>query len=176
MISRLQPQITTQVKKPRPLVYSLEEVIITRDATSAHIKYKDAAYGETFFTIGPEVAELTDQEIVDLYNDTLRRQAELARNFKYVAVEPPLGSRQITYQPASDQWTPRGGVLRCLIEDGAQGGREPVITIDDKEMSWAEFGTMLCTYAGWGMRIEFTPDDAIHRRPALEVREPEKSG
>jgi hypothetical protein len=112
--------------------------------------------------------------IADRYNDTLRSQAELARNFKYVAVEPPLGSPQITYHASADQWTHRGGVLRCLIEDGAEGGREPVITIDDKELSWAEFGTMLCTYAGWGMRIEFTPDDAIHRRPTLEVREPEK--
>ncbi|MGO8675401.1 MAG: hypothetical protein ACLQVX_05985 [Limisphaerales bacterium] len=162
------------MRKPRPIVYSLDEVIITRDATTAHIKYKDAAYGETFLTIGPEIADLTDQEIVDLYNDTLRSQAEMARNFKYVAVEPPLGSPQITYHPSSDQWTPRGGVLRCLIEDGAEGGREPVVTIDNKELSWAEFGTMLCTYTGWGMRIEFTPDDAIHRRPKLVVREPKK--
>ena len=39
--------------------------------------------------------------------------------------------------------------------------------------SRGEFGTMLCTYAGWGMRIEFTPEDDVHRRPRLEVREPE---
>jgi hypothetical protein len=52
--------------------------------------------------------------------------------------------------------------------------REPVITIDGQELSWQEFGTMLCTYAGWGMRIEFTPEDAVHRRPRLEVREPTK--
>jgi hypothetical protein len=25
---------------------------------------------------------------------------------------------------------------------------------------------------GWGMRIEFVPDDQLHPRPALEVREP----
>jgi len=31
---------------------------------------------------------------------------------------------------------------------------------------------MLTTYAGWGMRIEFVPDDQLHRRSALEVREP----
>jgi hypothetical protein len=162
------------MKKPRPLVYSLDEVTITRDATTAHIQYKDAAYGGTFLTIGPEIADLTDQQIIDRYNDTLRSQAELARSSKYVAIEPPLGSPQIQYHADSDQWTPLGDVLRCYIEDGAEGGREPVITIDDKELSWAEFGTMLCTYAGFGMRIEFTPDDAIHRRPALEVREPEK--
>ncbi|MBV8226359.1 MAG: hypothetical protein JO232_14355 [Verrucomicrobia bacterium] len=27
--------------------------------------------------------------------------------------------------------------------------------------------------AGWGMRIEFVPEDEVHRRPVLEVREPE---
>jgi len=33
---------------------------------------------------------------------------------------------------------------------------------------------MLTVYAGWGMRIEFVPEDDIHRRPALEVREPDE--
>jgi hypothetical protein len=160
------------VRKPRPIVYSLEEVIITRDTTSAHIKYKDPDYGETTLTIGPGIQRLTDQEIVDLYNDTLRRDAEHARNFNYVAIEPPLGSPQIEFHRSSDQWTPRGDVLRCQIMDTPDDPREPVITIDDKELTWGEFGTMLCTYAGWGMRIEFTPEDAVHRRPRLEVREP----
>jgi hypothetical protein len=47
-----------------------------------------------------------------------------------------------------------------------------VIEIDDHELTLEEFGRLLTTYAGWGMRIEFTPEDEIHRRPALEVREP----
>jgi hypothetical protein len=111
---------------------------------------------------------------VDLYNDTLRAEAEHARNFNYVAIEPPFESAQIEFHHDADQWTPRGNVLRCLIMDGAEEGREPVITIDDKERTWREFGAMLCTYAGWGMRIEFTPEDAVHRRPKLEVREPEE--
>jgi hypothetical protein len=33
---------------------------------------------------------------------------------------------------------------------------------------------LLVTYAGWGMRIEFTPDDETDRRPRLEVRDPEE--
>jgi len=32
---------------------------------------------------------------------------------------------------------------------------------------------MLTTYSGWGMRIEFVPEDELHRRPAHEVREPD---
>ena len=60
---------------------------------------------------------MTDQEIIDLYNETLKAQAELARSVKYVAIEPPLGSAQIEYSEQCDQWTPRGHVLRCLIDD-----------------------------------------------------------
>jgi hypothetical protein len=162
------------MRKPRPIVYSLEEVIITRDETTAHIKYKDPDYGETGLVLGDKVQRMTDQDIIDAYNDTLRAQAEHARDFKYIAIEPPLGSPQIKFHPECDQWTSRGDVLRCLIMDKSGDPREPVITIDNQELSWQEFGAMLCTYAGWGMRIEFTPEDAIHRRPTLEVREPEK--
>jgi hypothetical protein len=162
------------MRKPRPIVYNLEEVVITRDDSTAHIKYKDPDYGETGLVLGEKLKDMTDQEIIDAYNDTLKAQAELARDFKYIAIEPPLGSPQITFHPDCDQWTPRGDVLRCLIMDKSGNPREPVITIDNQELSWQEFGEMLCTYAGWGMRIEFTPEDAIHRRPKLEVREPKK--
>ena len=162
------------MRKPRPIVYSADEVIITRDKTTAHIKYKDPDFGETGLVLGEKIQHMTDQEIIGAYNDTLRAQAEHARNFKYIAIEPPLGSLQIKFHPESDQWTPRGDVLRCQIMDKSGDPREPVITIDNKELSWQEFGTMLCTYAGWGMRIEFTPEDVIHRRPRLEVREPTK--
>ena len=148
--------------------------MITRDETTAHIKYKDPDYGETGLVLGEKIKHMTDQEIVDAYNETLKAEAEHARDFKYIAIEPPLGSAQIQYHPESDQWTPRGDVLRCHLMDKSGDPREPVITIDNNELSWEEFGTMLCTYAGWGMRIEFTPEDAIHRRPALEVREPRK--
>ena len=60
-------------------------------------------------------------------------------------------------------------MLRCLVEDDENG--QLVVGIDDQELSLEEFGRMLTTYAGWGMRIEFVPDDQLHRRPALEVRE-----
>jgi hypothetical protein len=49
-----------------------------------------------------------------------------------------------------------------------------VVGIDDHELGLEEFGRMLTTYAGWGMRIEFVPREAVHRRPALKVEEPKK--
>ena len=32
---------------------------------------------------------------------------------------------------------------------------------------------MVGTFGGWGMRMEFVPDDELHQRPKLEVREPD---
>jgi hypothetical protein len=54
---------------------------------------------------------------------------------------------------------------------------EVIITREDDSavIRYKEEG-MLTTYAGWGMRIEFVPDDQLHRRPTLEVREPDPEG
>ena len=86
----------------------------------------------------------------------------------------PGGSSQVTHYPGTtNQWAPRGGVLRCTIDDGGgDDGSLPVICIDDQEFSWDEFGKMLCTYAGWGMRLIFVPDDELEHVPKVAVREP----
>lgn len=44
--------------------------------------------------------------------------------------------------------------------------------IDDHDLSWQEFGRLLTTHAGWGMRIILVPDDETHVTPSIEVREP----
>ena len=38
-----------------------------------------------------------------------------------------------------------------------------------QEFSWDDFGKMLCTYAGWGMRIVFVPDDELEIAPKVVV-------
>ena len=148
----------------------LDEVILTRGSDYVEIVYKEPNVPSTRLEIGPEVSGLSDQEIIDLFNEMLRERAKFAAEYKHVAVEVPLGSPQIKYFARSQQWCPRGGALRCLIGD-EEG--QLVVGIDDRELSLEEFGRMLTTYAGWGMRIEFVPDDQLHRRPALEVREPD---
>ena len=80
---------------------------------------------------------------------------------------------QIEYFEKGDQWTPHGDVLRCVISDGGPDN-EPIIYVDDRELSWREFGRLMTTYAGWGMRIVFVPDDELHEEPQIEVREPEE--
>ena len=159
------------MKGKKRYIASLDEVTITRDGDYAWIAYKEEGIGGTRLQIGPEIGEMSDREILELYNDCLRAQAKRAAEYKHVAVEVPLGSAQIEYVDRCDQWVPRGGVLRCLIHDDEE--HQLVVEIDDQELRLEEFGKLLTTYAGWGMRIEFVPDDEVHRRPALEVREPE---
>ena len=58
-----------------------------------------------------------------------------------------------------------------MIHD--EEGRRPVIEIDDRDFTLEEFGTMLTTFSGWGMRIVFVPDSDLEKRPVIVVREPE---
>ena len=60
-------------------------------------------------------------------------------------------------------------MLRCLIQDDEHG--QLVVKIDEQELRLKQFGKLLSTYEGWGMRIEFVPDVAVHRRPVLKVQE-----
>jgi len=158
------------MKRKQQYIVRLDEVKLTRDGDTAIIEYKEAGVPTTHLRIGPQIVDMSDEEIVDLFNETLRAQAKLAAEYKHVAVEVPLGSPQIEYHARSEQWTPRGTVLRCTINDDEH--RQAVIQIDDRELCIEDFGRLLTTYAGWGMRIEFVPEDQTHRRPPLEVREP----
>lgn len=158
---------------------SPDEVRITRqaDGETALIEYADEAIASTRLRIGPKVVSMTDRQIVDVFNEGVAASEEMRRRYEHVAVEVPVGKPQIERFELGDQWVPRGSVLRCLIEDTGhdQGEPEPVIYIDDHELSWTEFGRLLMTHAGWGMRLVFVPDDELHDPPQIEIREPDKA-
>jgi hypothetical protein len=159
-----------RMKKPR--VASPDEVRITRDGDAALIEFADESIASTRLGIGPQIKQMTDAQILECFNECQRAMEYSRATYNHVAVEIPVGKPQIEYSAQCDQWTPRGDVLRCVIEDDENG--DPVIHVDDQELSWREFGGLLRTYAGWGMRIIFVPDDATHEEPAIEVREPKK--
>ena len=158
------------MRKQRPRVAYPNEVTIRREGEYGVIEFKDGSVATTHLKIGLEIADMSDEDILNVYNDCMRAQSKLVRDNPYVAKEVPLGSPQIEYFEPGDQWTPRGNVLRCFIETDEDN--QATVCIDDKELSLGEFGRLLTTYAGWGMRIEFVPDDDLHRRPTLEVSEP----
>src|SRR5262249_45073653 len=89
------------------------------------------------------------------------------------ATEIPVGKPQVRLE--GNQWVPRGHVLRCQILSTAAippDVDEPFISIDGRDFTLGEFMTMVGTFGGWGMRIEFVPDDELHQRPKLKVRDP----
>jgi hypothetical protein len=163
-------------RKKKPHIARLDQVSISREGEDAVIEFLDGSTATTHLRVGPQVQDMTDEEVLLVFNRILaaqiRNRDELG---EYVAVEVPVGSPQVERFPGTTtEWVPRGGVLRCVIEDdGGEDGDLPVIHVDDQEFDWQEFGRMLCTYAGWGMRILFVPDDELEREPKVVVREPE---
>ena len=142
---------------------------ITKDGDTAIIDYLDTTVGGVNLTIGPQIAQMSDKDVLDCHNDVLRAQQISMATYKHVAVEIPDGLPQVEYSENCDQWVPRGGVLRCLINDDEN--RQPVIEIDDREFTLEEFGTMLTTYAGWGMRVVFVPDNQLSKIPEISVQD-----
>jgi len=159
------------MRKRRPPVASLDQVRIRREGNDAIIDFRDPTIATTHFRIGPSVHRLSDQQILTRFNKIVTAEQKAARPRRYVAIEIPPGRPQVRYVPAAEQWAPRGGVLRCVIDDSGPDG-EAVVHVDDRSFSLPEFGRLLCTYAGWGMRITFVPEERLAVAPRVEVGDP----
>lgn len=164
--------------RPKFPILSMNDVKITREnGDTAVFEYKDPSMGGgTNLVIGPNIHSMTDLELLEAHNDVARRIQYMKDTYEHVAIEIPHGSPQIQYHKDSNQWTARGDVLRCYIDEAderdEEGDLTPVIEIDDKRLSLKEFGRLLTTYAGWGMRIVIVPDDQLLESPQIKVQEP----
>jgi hypothetical protein len=158
----------------RPYPASMDQVRITRKGEEAIIEYAEPHVFTTHIKFGPSVAQMSDEEILEWHNDMLVHGQEVAASYHHVAVEIPMGKPQLERVEHSEQsWVPRGGVLRCLVEDGGPNG-EAVLFIDDRAFSAHDFSRMLTCWAGWGIRVLLVPDDELAENPDIEVREPMK--
>ena len=129
--------------KKRPRIARLDQVRISRDGEEAIIEFLDSAIATTHLRIGPQVQQMTDEEILLIFNHTIAAQVRNRDELgEYIAIEVPIGSPQVKEAMGSTrQWVPRGGVLRCRIDDGGgDDGPLPVIHVDDQEFDWDEFG------------------------------------
>ena len=164
------PLVLPSVKPKVRYIAALDEVTVTRDGDCARIEYKEAGIAVTILEIGPQIAEMSDSDIVEAHNQCLRNNTKHVIKYKHVVFEVPLGSEQIEYFARCDQWVPRSCVLRCLLQVAEDG--EIIVKIDGRKLRLKQFGKLLATYGGWGMRVEFVPADEVHRRPLVQVREP----
>jgi hypothetical protein len=121
-------------RKKRPRIARLDQVRISRDGEDAIIEFLDAAIATTHLRLGPKVRQMTDEEILLVFNQVIAAQIRNRdESGEYVAVEVPVGSAQVERLPGTmTEWVPRGGVLRCVIEDGGgEDGSLPIIHVDD---------------------------------------------
>ena len=158
----------------RPRTASPDQVRISREGETAVIEYADPSVQVVNLQVGPSLAAMTDAQVLELFNDMLEAQAEIAAGVDPTLTEIPPGLPQIEFSEWSDQWVPRGHVLRCHIVDDEEG--RPVIHVDDVELDLEAFGRMLLTFCGFGMRIAFVDEEDVNDEPEIVVRAPEDKG
>jgi hypothetical protein len=159
----------------RPYVASPDQIRVTRQGDEAIFEYADEAVATTHVRFGAEkLASMTDEELLDWWNEGIQAREEHRETVSYTATEIPVGKPQTEFFEAGHQWTPRGHVLRCqVLGAGTEADvDEPFVSIDGRDFTVGEFVTMVSTFGGWGMRIEFVPDDELHVRPNLKVLDP----
>ena len=161
----------------RPFIASADQLRISRQGDTAVIEYADDSVAATHLTIGAEkLASMSDEELLEYWNEMICVREFHRQSLDYTATEVPLGKPQLSYFQAGDQWVPRGHVLRGqILSDAAIEPRldEPFVSIDGRDLTLAEFMKTVSTFGGWGMRLEFVPDDELHERPKLQVRDPD---
>jgi hypothetical protein len=160
----------------RPFVASPEQVHISRDGDNAIIEYADSEIAITHLKMGADrLASMSDADVLAFWNEHLQASQALRDSYEYVATEVPVGKPQVEYFEPGDQWVARGHVLRCqIVTDAAIPVEldEPVVAIDGRDFSVAEFIKLLGGHGGWGMRIVFVPEDELHKRPEIRIGNP----
>ncbi|MDE0435765.1 MAG: hypothetical protein OXH92_17325 [Bryobacterales bacterium] len=76
-------------KRPRPA--SPDQVRITREGETAVIEYADLSIRIVNLQVGPSLAEMTDADVLELFNDMLEAQAEIAAGADPTLTEIPPG-------------------------------------------------------------------------------------
>jgi hypothetical protein len=154
--------------RPRRRVVRMDEVKIEREGNYVSFNYKDPEMGGTRFEMSPDMMRMSDEELLDFHNQHIRDLAAFAQQHRGRPLVEIVGRPQIEYFKEGYHWVPRGDVLRCVIGWDDRGGA--LVEIDDKVLTMEEFGHLLLSREGWGMRIAFVEEDELHKSPKIEVR------
>jgi thiosulfate/3-mercaptopyruvate sulfurtransferase len=98
----------------------------------------------------------------------------------YVAV-PGLPAFEAAHIPGADfldiqgEFSDQSTQLRFMMPSIPQleAAFGLIVHVDDRTLNLQDFGRLLRTFAGWGMRISFVPKDRIADQPDIIIREPE---
>ncbi len=153
-----------------PFAATLDQVRISREGEDAIIEYRDPEVWTTQLKVGPQMGDLSDQDLLDMHNELVEARLSMREENPYAAIEVPAGSPQIEFDEGSAQWRLRGQVLRAQINDL---DLRVQLDVDGRTLNMEELERLLIGYSGWGLRLVIVPDDEIERRPTIVVREPD---
>ena len=80
------------MRPKKPCRAGFDQVRITRDGTSAIIEHADPTISTTSLTIGPEIDQMTDHDILALYNAIIASQEQILREWDNSKREPETTS------------------------------------------------------------------------------------
>jgi len=143
----------------RPHKASPDEIKITRDGDYAIIVYADEGVATTHFKMGREkLAVMTDEQILKFWNDGIEARDAFMAAQHLVAVEIPMGKPQLKYEERSDQWVPRGHIVkgvcpgrqwrqdrRRVRHRRRQGPHDPRVRADDVDLRRLGIPTRVCS-------------------------------
>lgn len=155
-----------KLPKRRRKVAFAKEVTISRDGETAVIDFIDKQYGGTNLTIGPTIEDMSDGDILRLYNDIVLEQQRLIAESR--PTEMQEGLPQIGIHQHYKELLTHSQTLRCELTSG-KSHEELVVEIDDQKLSWEEFGKLISPYIGWAMRIQFLPSEQLLNPPASKI-------
>ena len=156
----------------RPPQATIDQVHISRDGEYAIIEHADTAYGITRLLLGPMLQNMSDAEVLEVFNDIIAAQDASVADPANRPVEIPRGRPQIEWLEDLQQWSVRGQVLRCHLSDDEDGNL--VVYVDDKELDADAFLSLIRPFAGWGMRLTFMDDSQVYDEPSVIIRDPDK--
>jgi hypothetical protein len=115
----------------RPPFALLDDVHVRREGNTALVELPGQPRTVVWIELGPSARTLSDQEILD-------------RHHHHVLATIEQGARapQVYWDDAAGCWRPYGRLVRCALEVGPTLG-EPVMVIDELELTLAELGRML---------------------------------
>jgi hypothetical protein len=149
-------------------------VHISRDGEYAIIEHAETAYGITRLLLGPMLQNMSDAEVLEVFNEIIAAQDASVADPANRPVEIPRGRPQIEWLEDLQQWSARGHVLKCEVSDDEDGNL--VVHVDDKELDAEAFLQLIKPFAGWGMRITFMDESQIHEEPEVIIRDPDDEG
>jgi len=151
----------------RPPQATIDQVHISRDGEYAIIEHADTAYGITRLLLGPMLQNMSDAEVLEVFNDIIAAQDASVADPANRPVEIPRGRPQIEWLEDLQQWSVRGKCCAAICPMTKMATWSSMSTMKNWTPS---FLSLIKPFAGWGMRLTFIDESQVYDEPSVIIR------